>query len=72
MTDHEFFSVLEWAQERHANTIRLAATKTGAERQGWLEDAAFWQAIIALIKVAGGVLSANDARRPNRAPGRPS
>ncbi len=38
-------SVLEWAKERHANTLRIAASKR-ADRAGWLEDAAYWCAIV--------------------------
>lgn len=39
-------SVLEWARERLANTYRLAAEKTGTDRDGWLEDAAYWREIV--------------------------
>lgn len=42
-------TVLEWARERYANTLRLAGEKTGADREGWLEDAAYWREIVALI-----------------------
>lgn len=34
----------EWLNERLANSVRLADTKTGAERQGWLDDAAYLRA----------------------------
>lgn len=39
-------SVLDWAQERYDNTIRLADMKTGDDRIGWLTDAAYWKAIL--------------------------
>ena len=52
-------TVLEWAEERRANTYRLAATKTGADRDGWLEDAAYWEQIVA-------VLAEEDQRRAAR------
>lgn len=39
-------TVLEWSQERLANSERLAASKTGADRESWLEDVAYWRAIV--------------------------
>lgn len=48
----EKLCVLEWARERLANTHRLAADKTGADRDGWLEDAAYWQVIVTELKAA--------------------
>lgn len=43
-------SVLEWSRERFANTLRLAASKTGEDRDGWLEDASYWQEIVARLQ----------------------
>ena len=46
-------SVLEWARERLANTARIAAGKTGADRDdGWLEDQAYWREIVAALEKA--------------------
>lgn len=42
----EQLSVLEWAEERLANTLHIAPTTTGKDRAGWLEDAAYWSAIV--------------------------
>lgn len=39
-------SVLEWAQERHDNSVQIAGAKTGGDRVGWLEDVAYWTAIV--------------------------
>lgn len=43
-------SILAWAQERYENTLRLSDEKNGEDRDGWLEDAAYWRAIIELIQ----------------------
>lgn len=42
-------TALEWSHERLANTLRIAAEKTGADRDGWLEDASYWQEIVSAI-----------------------
>lgn len=36
----------EWVQERLVNCMRLADTKTGADRDGWLEDARYFRVIL--------------------------
>lgn len=40
----------QWAQERLDNCYELAATKTGADRQGWLDDAWYWSEILKDIR----------------------
>jgi hypothetical protein len=42
-------SPLEWATERLANCERIAMFKSGKDREGWLEDAAHWRDIIAIL-----------------------
>jgi hypothetical protein len=45
----EPMSALEWARERLANTTRIAAEKTGADRASWLEDEAYWRDVVAKL-----------------------
>lgn len=40
--------VVMWLQERAENAARIAATKTGDDRAGWLEDEAYFLAAIRL------------------------
>ena len=43
--------VLDWLNERMAYALRLAELKTGADREGWLEDAIYFQAALDLLSV---------------------
>ncbi len=46
MTEHE---VVEWLKERRANCLRIAATKTGKDREAWETDAVYFRAAVMLI-----------------------
>lgn len=35
-------TLIEWLEERRQNCLRIAKTKTGDDRQGWLEDASYF------------------------------
>src|SRR5258708_33263911 len=41
----------EWVLERFENCLRIAETKTGEDKAGWLDDADYFRAVIALILV---------------------
>ena len=43
----------DWLQERLQNARGIAATKTGAERDGWIEDAAYFAAAAAFVVAHG-------------------
>jgi hypothetical protein len=43
-----------WVRERLDNCHRIAATKTGKDRDGWLEDAAYFSAILAALAAQEG------------------
>lgn len=50
MSDKEKIEALkEWLTERLDNCERIAHSKVGAERRGWLEDAAYFRAAVASI-----------------------
>lgn len=59
--------VLPWAEERLANSQRIALTKTGDDHLGWLEDLAYWREIVARLKERSALLrEANIQRQRNR------
>lgn len=41
--------VREWMTDRQANCLRHARSRTGADREGWLEDYAYFSAAIGMI-----------------------
>lgn len=45
-------SVRDWLEERLRNCYRHAQSKTGKDKDGWLEDAAYFAAAIGIIEEA--------------------
>lgn len=45
-------SIIEWLQERHDNCVRIAAQKVGKDREGWVEDALYFELALKSIKAA--------------------
>lgn len=41
---------MEWLEERFENCLRISEEKTGKDRDGWLEDAAYFAKTIAIIR----------------------
>lgn len=50
-------SLLDWLEERRQNALRIAKTKHGDDRQGWLEDVSYFaragEAVRQLIAASG-------------------
>lgn len=47
-------ATLGWLEERLDNCLRIARTKSGAERDGWLEDAMYFGKTLAVIRTLAG------------------
>lgn len=41
--------IRSWLVDRQANCLRRARNRTGADREGWLEDYAYFSAAIGMI-----------------------
>jgi hypothetical protein len=55
-------TVLEWAQERLANSLRIAALKSGTDREGWREDVDYWREIVSRLSLLETVVPAMKAQ----------
>jgi hypothetical protein len=53
-------ATLEWLEERLANCLRIAETKSGAEQDGWLEDAMYCAKTLAMIRALASGPRATD------------
>ncbi len=46
---------MDWLEEQLANSMRLAEEKTGDDRAGWIEDAAYYAKTLAILRTLSGV-----------------
>jgi hypothetical protein len=44
------FDLLPWLRDREANCRRIAETKTGDDREGWLTDASYFALAVKVIE----------------------
>jgi len=56
MPEGETMELISWLEDRAANCRRIAATKYGADRSGWLEDEVYFRAAVAAINQSRRVL----------------
>lgn len=47
----EEVTLKEWVRDRKNNCLRIAESKTGADRDGWLEDASYFQQILDILGI---------------------
>jgi len=52
MADHSQTDIVAWLEERAENAERIGATKRGADREGWDEDARYFREAIQVISEA--------------------
>lgn len=50
--------VRDWLKEREQNARRIAEAKTGGDREGWLEDAAYFAAAASSVWESAELLAA--------------
>lgn len=49
--------LIDWLRERQANCMRISSSKTGADREGWLGDAAYFAEAISALSGAAQPLA---------------
>ena len=54
-------TTVEWARERLSNSRIIANAKTGEDREGWLEDVAYWEAIVETFEALRWLVDALDS-----------
>ncbi len=50
-------SLIDWLSERQANCMRISSGKIGDEREGWLDDAAYFASAVAALSGAAQPLA---------------
>lgn len=59
----------DWLKEREANCLRIAKTKTGADKAGWLEDARYFSECIEQLCRPSPAADEGAMEIPAKAPG---
>lgn len=54
---------IEWIRERRANCLGIAREKTGADRDGWIEDARYFEATETYLRTAAQLTKSHEGKK---------
>jgi hypothetical protein len=52
MSLYDKADTIRWLEDRKENCLRISRTKTGKDREGWVEDACYFNAAIVHLRGA--------------------